>query len=151
MVKARRNSWKCGDCGAKFSVTVGTILENSRLSLEKWALALDAVCASPIGVLPADLQVQANVSRRTAYSLFARIYLARATPSLSLVWKRALKCAAKTPSPLQAAAQSQLQRMGRLPKWRDNERVSFSHPLSLWPLPSSVALREILSIRPFGL
>src|SRR5712691_233714 len=45
----QRRVWKCKDCGKQFSVLLGTVLEDSRIPVSKWLLAMHLMCASKNG------------------------------------------------------------------------------------------------------
>lgn len=68
---------ECRDCRKQFSVTVGTVMEDSHLPLSTWAKAFHLVCTSKKGM--SALQLQRNLglgSYRTAWFLAHRIRLA---------------------------------------------------------------------------
>jgi hypothetical protein len=46
----RRGLWKCSGCREPFSVTVGTIFEDSHIPLHKWLLAIHLMCSSKKGI-----------------------------------------------------------------------------------------------------
>src|SRR5438445_641512 len=65
---------KCRDCKGQFTVTVGSVLEDSHLPLAKWALAFHLMVSSKKGI--SALQLQRNLglgSYRTAWHLAHRI------------------------------------------------------------------------------
>src|SRR5438034_6749417 len=47
---ARRGLWKCAGCREQFSVTVGTVFEDTHVPLNKWLLAIHLLCASKKGM-----------------------------------------------------------------------------------------------------
>ena len=49
----------CRGCRAQFTVTVGTIFEDSHVPLHKWLLAIHLMCSSKKGV--SALQIQRNL------------------------------------------------------------------------------------------
>jgi transposase-like protein len=68
---------RCRDCRKQFTVTVGTIFEDSHLPLSIWVQAFHLICASKKGI--SSLQLQRNLglgSYRTAWYLSHRIRLA---------------------------------------------------------------------------
>jgi transposase-like protein len=72
--KVRPGLLKCRDCKKQFTVTVGTVFEDSHISLEKWFFALGLMCSSKKGV--SALQLQRNLglgSYRTAWFMAHRI------------------------------------------------------------------------------
>jgi len=65
---------QCKGCRAQFTVTVGTIFEDSHVPLHKWLLAIHLMCSSKKGV--SALQIQRNLelgSYRTAWFMCHRI------------------------------------------------------------------------------
>jgi len=68
---------RCRDCEKQFTVTVGTIFEDSHLPLAKWVKAFHLMCSSKKGI--SALQLQRNLglgSYRTAWHMAHRIRLA---------------------------------------------------------------------------
>jgi transposase-like protein len=68
---------ECRDCHKQFSVTVGSVMEDSHLPLATWAKAFHLMCSSKKGI--SALQIQRNLglgSYRTAWFLCHRIRLA---------------------------------------------------------------------------
>jgi hypothetical protein len=46
----RKGLWKCSGCRKPFTVTVGTIFEDSKIPLHKWLLAIHLLCSSKKGM-----------------------------------------------------------------------------------------------------
>lgn len=46
----RSGLWKCRACRAPFTVTMGTIFEDSKIPLHKWLLAIHLLCSSKKGI-----------------------------------------------------------------------------------------------------
>src|ERR1051325_6709458 len=44
--KTRKGLWKCAGCRKQFTVTVGTIFEDSHIKLSRWVIAIHLLCAS---------------------------------------------------------------------------------------------------------
>lgn len=68
---------QCNDCRKQFTVTVGTIMQGSHITLRQWIQAFHAMCASKKGV--SALQLQRNLgihSYKCAWHLAHRIRLA---------------------------------------------------------------------------
>ena len=68
---------QCNDCRKQFTVTVGTIFEDSHIPLRKWLRAIHLMCSSKKGI--SALQLQRNLglgSYRTAWYLAQRVRLA---------------------------------------------------------------------------
>jgi transposase-like protein len=70
----RPGLYKCGECQDTFTVTVGTVMEDSKIPLNKWLIAFYMMCASKTQVSALQLQRQLELgSYRTALFLCHRI------------------------------------------------------------------------------
>ncbi len=72
--KARPGTIQCNACRQQFTVTLGTIMEDSHIPLNKWVIAFHLICSSKKGI--SALQLQRNLglgSYRTAWFLAHRI------------------------------------------------------------------------------
>jgi transposase-like protein len=70
----RKGLYQCNGCREQFTVTVGTIFEDSHIPLHKWLLAFHLMCSSKKGI--SALQLQRNLelgSYRTAWFMCHRI------------------------------------------------------------------------------
>ena len=82
----QRRRYKCKTCRRQFSVTKGTILEGSKLSLADWVRTLRLLCARPGGLTITELQRELNVSYAAAQNALDRIdYASRREPLRSLL------------------------------------------------------------------
>ncbi|MGO9175883.1 MAG: IS1595 family transposase [Desulfobaccales bacterium] len=63
----------CGDCRKQFSVTVGTVFEDSKIPLHKWVLATHLLCSSKKGISSHQLHRILGVSYKTAWFMTHRI------------------------------------------------------------------------------
>ena len=70
--KRLRTFW-CADCNERFSVRTGTVLEESRLPLRKWAIAIYLHLTSLKGVSSMKLHRDINVTQKTAWFMLQRI------------------------------------------------------------------------------
>ncbi len=73
----RAGLYRCKECEKQFTVTIGTIFEDSHLPLRKWVKAFHMMCSSKKGI--SALQLQRNLglgSYRTAWHMAHRIRLA---------------------------------------------------------------------------
>ena len=64
----------CSDCKSQFTVTVGTVFEDSKIPLRKWLIAWYMICSSKKGI--SSLQLQRNLelgSYRTALFMAHRV------------------------------------------------------------------------------
>jgi transposase-like protein len=85
--KVRDGLLRCRDCRKQFTVTVGTIMERSHITLRQWVQAFYSMCSHKKGV--SSLQLQRNLglhSYRSAWHLTHRIRSAmREDPLASLL------------------------------------------------------------------
>ena len=68
--------FKCGDCPTgkqRFSVRTGTIMEKSRVSLQKWLLAMYIMTTARKGISSIQLAKELSVTQKTAWFLEHRI------------------------------------------------------------------------------
>src|ERR1700677_2808758 len=83
--KIRAGLQRCASCNKEFTVTVGTIFEDSHIPLRKWLIACYMVCSSKKGI--SSLQLQRNLglgSYRTALFMTHRIRYALKDPVFKL-------------------------------------------------------------------
>ena len=67
--------WRCGekDCRKRFSVRVGTVMQDSKLGYRQWAIAAYLLIHSPKGVSSVQLGKLLGVTQKTAWFLAHRI------------------------------------------------------------------------------
>ena len=67
--------YKCGnnECGKKFSVTVGTVFENSKIPLNMWFAAIYLATAHKKGISSLQLHRDLGVTQKTAWFMLHRI------------------------------------------------------------------------------
>ena len=75
----KRRQFECDSCRYQFSVRVGTVLQDSKLPLWKWFLAMYMICQSKKGISANQLKRMVGVSYKTAWFLCHRIRHAMAT------------------------------------------------------------------------
>jgi transposase-like protein len=63
----------CGDCRKQFTVTVGTVFEDSKIPLHKWVLATHLLCSSKKGISSHQLHRILGVTYKTAWFMAHRI------------------------------------------------------------------------------
>ena len=63
----------CNDCNTHFSVTVGTIFENTKVSLRKWFLAMYLVSSHKKGVSSCQLARDIKVTQKTAWYMLHKV------------------------------------------------------------------------------
>jgi transposase-like protein len=73
-----RKQFECGDCGYQFSVTTGTIFNDTHLPLEKWFAATYLLCEAKKGMSACQIQRTLGISYKTAWYLCHRIRAAMA-------------------------------------------------------------------------
>lgn len=69
----RKGVWKCGACREQFTVTVGTIFEDSHIPLNKWLMAIHLLCASKKGMSAHQLHRMLGVTYKSAWFMAHRI------------------------------------------------------------------------------
>lgn len=69
----RKGLWKCAGCREQFTVTIGTIFEDSHIPLNKWLLAYHLLCASKKGMSAHQLHRMLKVTYRSAWFMAHRI------------------------------------------------------------------------------
>ena len=80
----RKGVYKCAACREPFTVTVGTIFEDSKIPLHKWLLAVHLLCSSKKGISAHQLWRNLELgSYRTAWFMAHRIRYAMKQEPLS--------------------------------------------------------------------
>lgn len=79
----RKGVWKCNGCREQFSVTVGTVMEDSHIALNKWLLAFHLLCASKKGMSAHQLHRMLGVTYKSAWFMAHRIRHAMTQEPLS--------------------------------------------------------------------
>ena len=69
---------KCKDCRKPFTVTVGTVMERSKVPLCKWLLAAQLMASSKKGMSALQLKRMLGTTYETAWFLFHRFFCASA-------------------------------------------------------------------------
>jgi len=69
----RPGLYYCAECNGQFTVTVGTVMERSKIPLSKWLLAMHLMGASKKGVSALQLQRMLGVTYKSAWFLCHRI------------------------------------------------------------------------------
>jgi transposase-like protein len=70
---SNQKTFKCGTCKKQFTVTVGTIFEDSHVSLLKWFMAIWLVTNKAKGIASTQLALEIGVQQRTAWYMLQRI------------------------------------------------------------------------------
>lgn len=71
--KHKRRLLKCATCRKQFSVTVGTIFEDSHIPLTKWLTAIHLLCASKKGMSSHQLHRMLGITYKSAWFMAHRI------------------------------------------------------------------------------
>src|ERR1700730_12655404 len=80
----RSGVFQCNNCHKQFTVTVGTIFEDSHLPLRKWLMAFALLCSAKKGISALQLQRELDLgSYRTAWHLAHRIRYAMSKEPLA--------------------------------------------------------------------
>jgi transposase-like protein len=72
-VKARKGMYCCAACRKQFTVTVGTIMEDSHIPIGKWLMAIFILCSSKKSISANQLHRMLKVTYKTAWFLNHRI------------------------------------------------------------------------------
>jgi transposase-like protein len=75
----RPGLYYCAACNGQFTVTVGTVMERSKIPLSKWLFAMHLIGASKKGMSALQLQRMLGVTYKTAWFLCHRIREAMTT------------------------------------------------------------------------
>src|SRR5439155_27310723 len=78
----RKGVWRCHACKQQFTVTVGTIFEDSHIPLGKWLMAIHLLCASKKGMSAHQLHRMLGVTYKSAWFMAHRIRYAMSKPPL---------------------------------------------------------------------
>lgn len=73
---ARKGVYCCGACRQQFTVTVGTIFEDSHMPLSKWLMAVFIICSSKKSVSAMQLHRMLGITYKTAWFMAHRIRFA---------------------------------------------------------------------------
>ena len=68
-----QNKYECSDCRYQFSVTAGTVFNDSHLPLEVWFMATLLLCEAKKGMSACQVQRTLGISYKTAWYLCHRI------------------------------------------------------------------------------
>jgi transposase-like protein len=81
----RPGVWKCGGCRKQFTVTKGTIFEDSHIPLNIWLMAIHLVCSSKKGISAHQLHRMLGVTYQSAWFMAHRIRYAVASEPMSFL------------------------------------------------------------------
>lgn len=80
---ADKQTFKCADCRARFSIKVGTIFEDSKLPLRKWFMAIWLITNHPKGIASTTLAKDLKITQKTAWFVLHRLRHAARTKSFN--------------------------------------------------------------------
>lgn len=73
---ASQRKWQCNGCRKQVSVKVGTIFEDSALSLDKWLIAMWLLANAKNGIISYELRRGVGVTQKTAWLMLQRLRMA---------------------------------------------------------------------------
>jgi|ERR1700693_1458489 len=71
-----RGIWKCRGCRKQFSVKVGTVMEDSPLSVEKWLAAIWMIANCKNGISSYEIHRAIGITQKSAWFVLHRVRLA---------------------------------------------------------------------------
>ena len=74
--KVRKGVCKCGACRKQFTVTVGTIFEDSHLPISKWLMAIFIICSSKKSISAIQLSRMLKITYKAAWFMAHRLRFA---------------------------------------------------------------------------
>ena len=77
-----RRIWKCKGCRKQFSVKIGTVMEDSPISLDKWMCGFWLICNAKNGISSYEIHRSLGVTQKTGWFLLHRIRLAMQNGSI---------------------------------------------------------------------
>jgi transposase-like protein len=80
---ATQKRWKCKKCSKQFSVKVGTIFEDSPISLDKWLTALWMLVNCKNGISSYEAGRDLGITQKSAWFVLHRLRLALQSGSMS--------------------------------------------------------------------
>jgi transposase-like protein len=86
-----KKSHKCGDCGQRFSIKVGTIFEGSKIPMRKWIATVWLLTTNRKGIASTQLARELGVTQKTAWFMLHRIRHAVRTRSFARPLKGAVE------------------------------------------------------------
>jgi transposase-like protein len=79
----RKNIYRCAQCRTNFSITVGTIFENTKLPLRIWFGAIWLLTNHPKGIASTTLAKDLNITQKSAWFVLHRLRHAARTKSFN--------------------------------------------------------------------
>lgn len=72
-LKGKTKRYKCAKCREQYSIRVGTIFEDSKISLQKWFVAIYLITAHKKGISSLQLSRDLSVTQKTAWFMLHRV------------------------------------------------------------------------------
>ncbi len=88
----RKGLLKCADCRKQFTVTVGTIFEDSRIPLRKWVIAIHLLCSSKKGMSAHQIHRMLDITYKSAWFMMHRIRYAMTQEPLASKLEGTVEC-----------------------------------------------------------
>ena len=88
----RDGLYYCAACNGQFTVTVGTVMERSKIPLSKWLLAMHLMGASKKGMSALQLSRMLGVTYKSAWFLCHRIREAMVPVTRRPDWRKEPRC-----------------------------------------------------------
>jgi transposase-like protein len=148
---ARPGVWKCALCRQQFTVTVGTVLEDTKLSLDCWLRLVTILCLRPQGARLQDLADALEISMRTSCKVQNRVMTTRHQQPLLSVWRRAIASRRRGRGQFHDSnrlALDSLWAVARVPASQVLLQPTKDRPVTLWPLTPREAMTALLLVRP---
>lgn len=85
-VERKDGRYRCNHCKRNFSVTVGTIFENTKISLRKWFIAMCLISCHKKGISSVQLATDIHITQKTAWYILHKVrtlYKQYDTPALA--------------------------------------------------------------------
>lgn len=91
-LKGKTKAYKCASCRKLFSVTKGTIFENSPITLQKWFVAMYLLLSHKKGISSCQLAKDISITQKSAWFLLHRIRFAVQTQSFEMPTTAVVEC-----------------------------------------------------------
>jgi len=75
---------KCADCRRRFSIKVGTIFQDTKISMQKWLMAIWLITSHKKGIASTTLARDIDVTQKTAWFMLHRLRQAAMTESFNV-------------------------------------------------------------------
>jgi len=100
----RKGLYKCRACRKQFTVTVKTVMEDSRIPLSNWLLALHLLASSKKGMSAHQLHRMLNISYKAAWFMAHRLRYAMSSGPLGGLFRASSRLTRRTSVRVTSAA-----------------------------------------------